>query len=347
MKNILWLGMALFCLHLNAQENKKEENLWSAHRASSHAPIGVMGDHTHHKGEFMVSYRYMTMQMQDLRYESDDVNEEFVYQNYMTAPQEMMMGMHMLGAMYAPSDGLTFMVMANYITNDMDLTMRMSNDMGMAMDTDFSTSSSGFGDVSVSALVNLMNKNQQALHAEFGIGIPTGSIDEKDETAMSNGEEVILPYPMQIGSGSFSTKLGMTYLWQTEKLSGGAQANAKFFLNENDNDYRLGNQYLATSWLALDATENFSFSVRAEANYTEQIEGNNPVLNPMMVTTANTSNSGGMQLNYAIGGNYYFTKNTLKGLRFAAEVKLPAYQEPNGVQLKQKYSVTLGTQYSF
>ena len=347
MKNILWVAITLFCFNLNAQENNEEENLWNAHRASSHAPIGVMGDHTHHKGEFMVSYRYMTMFMKDLRYNENDVNDDFVYQNYMTSPQEMTMGMHMLGAMYTPSDRLTFMAMANYITNDMDLTMRMTGDMGMTMDTDFSTASSGFGDVSISALVQLLNKNKQALHAEFGVGIPTGSIDEKDVTAMSNGEEVILPYPMQIGSGSFSAKLGMTYLWQTEKLSGGAQANVKFFLNENDNDYRLGNQYLATSWLAYDATQSFSFSARAEANYVEQIEGYNPALNPMMVTTANTSNIGGMQLNYALGANYYFSKNALKGLRFAAEVKLPAYQEPNGIQLKQQYSITLGTQYSF
>ena len=152
MKNILWLAMALVCLHLNAQEhNNKEENLWDAHRTSSHAPIGVMGDHTHQKGEFMISYRNMRMQMKDLRYNSNDVTNNFVYQNYMVSPQEMTMDMHMLGAMYAPSDKLTLMVMANYITNDMDLTMRMTNNMGMNMDTDFSTKSSGFSDVSISA----------------------------------------------------------------------------------------------------------------------------------------------------------------------------------------------------
>ncbi|MEL7333685.1 MAG: hypothetical protein AAFN12_15670 [Cyanobacteria bacterium J06560_2] len=32
---------------------------WSPSRPDSHAPIGVMGDHTHEKGEFMLSYRYM------------------------------------------------------------------------------------------------------------------------------------------------------------------------------------------------------------------------------------------------------------------------------------------------
>ena len=32
-------------------------------RADSHAPISVMGDHTHGKGEWMLSYRYMGMGM--------------------------------------------------------------------------------------------------------------------------------------------------------------------------------------------------------------------------------------------------------------------------------------------
>lgn len=28
-----------------------------------HTPIGIMGDHNHKKGEFMMSYRYMRMDM--------------------------------------------------------------------------------------------------------------------------------------------------------------------------------------------------------------------------------------------------------------------------------------------
>ena len=33
-------------------------------RADSHAPIGVMGDHMHKQGEWMLSYRFMTMNME-------------------------------------------------------------------------------------------------------------------------------------------------------------------------------------------------------------------------------------------------------------------------------------------
>jgi hypothetical protein len=34
-------------------------------RADDHAPIGIMADHYHEAGEFMFSYRYMSMSMED------------------------------------------------------------------------------------------------------------------------------------------------------------------------------------------------------------------------------------------------------------------------------------------
>ena len=40
---------------------------WTAGRPDGHAPLGVMGDHMHGKGEWMASYRYMSMDMDGLR----------------------------------------------------------------------------------------------------------------------------------------------------------------------------------------------------------------------------------------------------------------------------------------
>ena len=42
------------------------EGPWTASRPDGHAPISVMGDHMHEMGEWMVSYRYMTMDMNGL-----------------------------------------------------------------------------------------------------------------------------------------------------------------------------------------------------------------------------------------------------------------------------------------
>ena len=97
--------------------------------ADSHAPIGVMGDHMHDAGEWMVSYRYMNMEMEGNRNGTDRVSPEAIVSgsanpfappaNLRVVPTEMTMEMHMLGAMYAPSDDVTLMAMLPYLENDM------------------------------------------------------------------------------------------------------------------------------------------------------------------------------------------------------------------------------------
>ncbi|MDO5970120.1 transporter [Flavivirga aquimarina] len=325
--------------HHDHEDHQSNSNLWSSDRPDGHAPISIMADHTHHKGGFMISYRYMTMDMRQLRQSTEDATNMNAFADYMVAPQNMTMNMHMLGGMYAPSDKLTLMVMANYIENDMGLQMMTG--------VDFDTSSGGLGDVSVSALYSLFNKNRKSLHAELGVSFPTGSIEEKDVTPMSSGTDVQLPYPMQTGTGSFGTKLGLTYLGQCDNFSWGHQLNAKININDNDQDYKFGNRYSFNNWLAAKAGDNLSVSLRLEGLLVDEIDGASSDLNPMMVTTADTANSGGTYINSGIGLNYLVTNGGLKGLRFAAECATPLYQDLNGIQLKQNYNLTFGLQYAF
>lgn len=298
-----------------------------------------MADHVHHKSEFMFSYRFMTMDMRQLRQGTDDATNADALANYMVAPQDMVMNMHMLGVMYAPSSKITLMVMANYLENDMNLQMRNGNM--------FSTNTSGFGDVSVNALYSLFNKNRKAMHAQIGISIPTGSIEEKGVLPVSIGNAVQLPYPMQTGTGSFGAKLGLTYLGQCDTFSWGHQLTGMININDNDQDYKFGNLYKFNNWISAQAGDNLSFSVRLEGVLVDEIDGISSLLNPMMVTTADTVNSGGTFINSGFGFNYLVTNGSIKGLRFATEISTPLYQDLNGIQLKQNYNLTFGLQYAF
>ena len=90
---------------------------------SNHAPIGVMGDHLHAQGEWMLSYRFMSMRMEDNLRGSQSISPESIASaglNLRVVPVEMKTDMHMFGAMYAPSDKLTLMLMLNYLQKEMD-----------------------------------------------------------------------------------------------------------------------------------------------------------------------------------------------------------------------------------
>ncbi len=324
---------------LCAQETTdKTTEKWSAGRPDGHAPIAVMGDHMHGKGEWMFSYRYMAMNMEDLKQGADDASYADAFANYMVTPTKMPMNMHMLGAMYAPSDKLTVMAMVNYMGMTMDHITRMG---GV-----FTTEVSGFGDVQLSGLYRFFNSNKQTMHGQLSISIPTGSVTKKDVIPASAPNEVVLPYPMQFGSGTFDVTMATTYRCQGTLFSYGAQLKGLVRLGKNERDYSYGNRLSVTNWVAVKATPWLSFSTRLEGLLVGEISGQDANLNPNMVITADTNNSGGTYLNSGLGFNVYAPNGALKNLRFGFEFGYPLYQNLKGIQLKSKETVTLGLQYS-
>ncbi|MDB2385363.1 transporter [Polaribacter sp.] len=326
------LGIILLCANLTlAQESE-----WTSARPDGHAPISVMGDHYHKKGEVMLSYRYMPMWMKGSLQSSDDVSNDDIYENYMIAPQKMTMDMHMLGIMYAPSENITLMVMGNYISNSMDLRTGTG--------VDFTTDSGGFGDITVATLLKIVNKNRQSLHGNIGVSIPTGNINQSDATPLA--DDVQLAYPMQLGSGTWDPSLGVTYLGQSDNFSWGAQSKYKFRLGENANEYTLSNRFDIVGWGAIKVSKSVSFSTSLSYFNTQEITGEDPNLNPLMMPLFDTENSGRSQFDVGFGTNFLVPKGSLKNLRLAAEVKLPVYQEVNGIQMKNTVMATFGIQYA-
>ena len=313
-----------------------QEVQWSSSRPDGHAPISVMGDHYHKKNEVMFSYRYMPMLMDGSIQESTDISSNEIHLNYMAAPLDMQMGMHMIGFMYAPSNRITLAVMGNLLTNAMSSTTKMG--------TDFDVHSSGLGDIAITSLIKVINKKRQSLHVNIGVSAPVGNIDQRDATPMMDNAQ--LAYPMQLGSGTWDPKIGITYLGQTEKFSWGAQSNYKLRLGENTEEYSLGNQLNAVSWLALKISNNLSLSTSLSYFESTAINGADADMNPMMMPLFNTSNSGRSQLDIGVGTNYLITNGSLKNLRFAVEVIIPAYQKANGIQMKNTLMGVIGLQYA-
>ena len=335
MRHLAILGMALLAgLPVPAAAQQ-----WSSGRPDGHAPIGVMGDHTHSAGEMMLSYRFMRMEMDGLLDGTESVTPAEVLESYVVTPLAMPMNMHMLGAMFAPSDRLTLMAMVPYVTANMDHRTRMG--------ATFTTEASGLGDVGLSALVGIFNTRRQALHLNLGVRLPTGSIDAMDATPASGGNEVILPYPMQLGSGTWDLEGGATWLGQTDRLSWGAQGKVTYRLDENDRGYRQGHRGLGTAWGAYRLGDWLSASARMEFTGWGDIEGADDALNPMMVPTADPLLRSGQRLDAGLGVNFEVAEGALHGQRLAVELLFPAWQDLDGPQLETAWRLVAGWQYAF
>ncbi len=299
------------------------------HGANTYAPSGIMGDHLHPKGGWMVSLRYMNMAMDGNREGSDKISDEAIYERFLVAPQEMTMQMYMLGVMYAPSDKLTLMLMQNFAAKNMDLTARMMMN-GMPMLRDFSTSANGLGDMKTGILYGLLSKEKIDLHANLAFNIPIGDIENRDTTPMM--PDAKLPYAMQLGSGTFDITLGGTLKGYVGDFTWGIQQLNTFRTGENSQEYRFGNIHELQSWMSYGISNSISTSIRLGGSSEGQIQGADPELNPMMVTTADPSNYGGELVRGAIGVNIVLAKNKLI---FGAEIGTPLYQNYNGIQMNE------------
>jgi len=318
----------------------------------SHAPIMVMGDHTHAAGEWMFSYRFMQMQMQDNLLGSDAISPAQITSlssspGLRVVPLEMTTDMHMLGLMYAPSEDVTLMLMANYI----DKNMEHITFAGMSGATElgrFTTQASGIGDTKLSALIKLKQRGSHKTHFNIGLSIPTGSIDEKDTilTPMGMTPTVTLPYAMQMGSGTWDFESGITYTGASDKRGWGAQYKAVLRIDDNDQDYSLGDEHKLTTWASYRLQPWLSGSLRLSYTKLNDIDGADKRI-ALPVQTANPKNYGGERVDLALGFNFLGQRAAVRGHRLALEYEQPIAQHVNGVQLEMHDMFTLGYQYAF
>jgi hypothetical protein len=335
--------------------------------ADDHAPIGVMGDHAHRKGEFMLSFRAMHMEMEGNQIGTEEVSPDTIVTTVPNrfagmpgqpptlriVPTAMRTDMYMLGAMYAPSDSVTLMVMGNYIEKEMDHQTYMGG-MGTNVRGTFETNPKAFGDTKVSALFPLLGHPEEGaidtheLTLKAGVSLPTGSTDETAQilTPMGGTPTVRAPYMMQTGTGTFDLEPALTYKGRRGKIGFGAQAAASIRIDQNKWDYAFGDSYEATAWLSYRPAQWISLSGRVKARTTGRIEGIDPaIMGP--VQTANPDFQGGDRVDVIGGINLVAPHGALAGHRLGIELGVPVYQDLNGPQMAGDWMLTVGWQKAF
>ncbi len=309
-------------------------------RPDGHAPISLMGDHLHKQGGWMLSYRYMFMDMDGNRDGTRRVSNDAVLADYPVTPRKMDMEMHMLGVMYGATDRVTVTAMMPFARLDMDHRTRMG--------ARFKTRGTGIGDLKLGAMVNLFRRasegRSQGLHLNAGLSVPTGNFHNRDDTPAGN---VRLPYPMQIGSGTVDLLPGLTYTAKLGEWSGGAQIRGVIRLGRNHRDYRKGHAMTIQGWGARRLTRWVSTSFRAAFVRQGNYGGSDSALNPNVVATADPSLRWFRRVDLGLGLNFIVPSGPLAGHRLAVEAVRPVWQKVAGPQLETDWMITAGWQLAF
>lgn len=341
-----------------AQHDHHDHHNHTGHVHKSAVPAGIMGDHVHDQGQWMVGYGFMQMGMKDNRdgtsglspadISGDVANTSGAGPGTMRiVPTEMTTRMHMLSAMYGVTDRVTIMAMAHYIDRDMDhITFAGGNaDLEIAR---FNTSTQGWGDTKLAALYDLTPEKPYSIVAKAGISLPTGSIKERDNiiNPMGNAQNIRLPYAMQLGSGTYDLEPAITYTDSKDSYSWGGQYTAQIRLGENSQDYTLGDKHKLSAWGGYQLIPWLGSTLRLTAEHEGKIEGRDTnIAGP--VQTADPDNYGGKRLEIGVGFNITPQQPAWKAHSIAIEASLPVYQNLNGPQLERDYGITARYRFGF
>ena len=313
-------------------------------------PLNIFGGGIPEPKEFRFKFSQMIMEMGPLRDGTDEIsNDDLIGSangtNFPALPTNMQMYMTMIGAAYSFSDDFAVMGMTSYIEN----TMRMNLNNG----NDFTMTSGGVGDITLLAKYrayaddNLVPTNQVSVL--FGLSLPSGSINKKFSNHTNdtfNGS--LLPFKMQLGSGTVDPIIGLTYQGSRDPFWWGFNTQLEGHIYDNEQGYRRA-QELRYDFYAMKQVHDkvvvhaqlngwyegkFSdeaYDVRVSGAGHNALSTANNLISPLF----DPDNYGGHKLHFGLG--VQFQPLPLHVMELTASV--PIHQDLNGPQLQDNWMV--------
>jgi len=307
-------------------------------------PIGVMGSHMHRAGEWMFSASIMGAGMGGLLDQTNVVSRNQVLDGFAMAPESMLMGMPMLGVMYAPTDWLTLMAMLPGMGMSMSHVGHEAHmhTMQSTATTPATMQSGGLGDVSLTAMLGSWQYENHSLHLNLGVSLPTGLIDLSQPSINGNAPQV-MPYMMRLGSGTWDLLPALTYTGHTGPWCWGLQPGGTIRLGTNSLNYKLGHRFGGSGWLGYRFNDWLSTSLRLQGQLWGNAEGADARLDTTMIPSADPTRLGGQRLDLLVGFNLV----PWPGQRLGIEGGIPVYQRLSGPQMATQWLLQAGWQIGF
>lgn len=309
---------------------------WSSDRPDGVAPAGVVGDRLLDRGVLEINYRFRKVDFEGAHLGTSAVDFFDVLDVYATAPFQRTDRINDLQLSYGVNERFTLLGTASWV----ERTRSLANEEFF-----FSTTASGVSDLMVEALYGVWARDAINVHLHGGIEVPVGSTEERSD--LLDTQDQLLPYEMQPGSGSFSVVPGITGQIQNEHGTVGAQVKARIRLNDNDRDYRLGDEVAGSLWMMYQVNPFFAFSSGLRFRSWGSIEGVDSELDPTRDPGEDAVFSGGEQVDIPVGLNIYMPEGRLMGHRLAVEFLFPVHQDFDAVRLAGDWGFTLSWRKAF
>ena len=321
-------------------------------------PAGVHGADMLSAGSAGFSYTPMLMHMSNNYIGSSTVSPDTIVttipsqtnmngmpEKYRIVPTSMDVQSHMFNFMYGISDRFNMMIMTAYLDKSMSMTT-YSGASGMSVLGTSSSTTSGFGDTTVSGLWRFYKDSSNDANFMLGVSLPTGSNTENISMLSNMTGSMGMPmymssrgsYGMQLGTGTYDLLPGLTYTNHTNSWSWGTAWRGRFATGDNTEGYHYGDQNNVTAWGGYTSSPGLTWSARLSESVQNQIHGADPAITGLMEGT-NPNFSGGKHTDVLAGVEVAGGPFGFKNKHLSLEAGKTVAQDLNGPQLGRDWMI--------
>ncbi len=250
---------------------------------------------------------------------------------YNQAPRSLVIQTHTFQLAYSPHPRIMLVAEVPFVQRE----LKSVSDTGIRSEVE----TEGVGDIGFAMVVPFIRKGNESSQIHLGLNVPTGSI-RRGRGSMRYA------FDSQIGNGTVDLEWGWTYRGFKDQLSWGGQVFGRHPVGRNGLDYRVGSRFEASFWGAVEIVDGVSGSLRTSWAKQNNIRVRRMVPNAdIQHPSDNPKARGGTR--FSISPGLAFEIPQLGNQRISIEFDLPIYQDLDGPQLEQDWSVTTGWQWEF
>jgi len=308
-------------------------------KCGGNMPLNIPGAGTPEPHEFRIKMNLSWGRMVGLRRGTSNRSTKDTLGQYMMTQRKMDMYMSNVSVGYAFSDRFFAGIMGMYMEKDMEMIRRGGRRSSM--------NSQGAGDTMLMTKTLLYADDYLIPTSQvsllLGVSIPTGSIDQDD-----TGQ--ILPYSMQLGSGTFDPFIGVLYEGSSSPFWWGANASYLARAYENYKSYNLGDEYRLDLYSMYQVRHNLVGELQIKGKYVGDIEGEAQEIeqdgdghmngNPNMAFMSNLydpDNYGGSTVDLTTGVQWQPFRNHILNAQFS----VPLFQNLHGTQMERDFTASV------
>ncbi|MDH5728505.1 MAG: hypothetical protein OEZ58_05920 [Gammaproteobacteria bacterium] len=314
------------------EEKPRTSSVGEIDHSQHNTGLGAHLHHTHQLGDWMFEYRTKASIHEGILDKSTQVlTTSLVGTNlpYSYAPTKMTRTTHMVMGMYGFSNTISLMGMMHIVQNNMSMVRHdLTQDINLQMSTQ------GLGDT----FLGVMYRPMSFAMFNLIVSVPSGAVN-KEVTV--NQSKFVGPYAMQLGTGTYDFMPSASISYKLGAIGINAEAMYTYHLGKNNQDWALGDEIKASTWISYSPLKSITANVRLDVNQWAKIEDTAPGMTSMS-PNYDPKNTGGMNTNI-----FFNVSGMFSGVMAGFEWGMPIYQNFKGPQLKTKQQMTLSLQYMF